>query len=266
MFYQYSRPECLYQRLHNKLGTFIFKTGILFGIFWLEVRPGRHKAVSPGSKTLLIWSTIATLAKIGSVVFLINNLFTIEENEPGATILSTILGWSADIIYCVSILVTCVIVTFSRTYILKVFILALKLQNWFCSWRTDKNGNYDRALVYNLMVKTVIDCCCILAGSFIFCMNFISNPSWYAFSLLVAYLVVFIPYSFLITLYCVPFAYGLFSMQNLVINLRVQNCHVMLCYHYLLLKFMKKVNFLMQSFIFLVVFAAFVGLVSEVSI
>lgn len=265
MFYQYSSPKYFYQRLHNKVGTTIFKTGQFLGFLWIQIGAD-GQTITFGSKILLIWSIIASIIQfVPFSCYIIYYMLYFRENEPGSTVLSVILSSIADIFYGTFTVVTYGSLTFGRRCILKVFIFSKDLKNRFSTWETDKNINYKKKLLYIVCGNIVLGACFDIIIVIILLVNFFLHPSWHLFFFALFESEAWASFFFVVLIYSIPFTYGLFMLQKMLDNLSPENGHHISMYHYLLLKFLRKINCCMQMMIAFLFLEGFVGLVSEVS-
>lgn len=265
MFYEYTYPTYFYQHLHNQFGTVILKTGRILGILALDFGPD-GQTVTRGSKALIIWSNFALLIHVFCYLsYSIYVVVFLKRDGLYFNVLSLILGIIQDAIYAVLICVTFCSAIFGRGYILKVVIFAKNLKNLFALLESDKGGNCQKNLLYANCANTAVDFFFVITVGIVLTINAILEPSLVGFMTLILETLSWFTYAYLLSVYCITFSFGYFLLQKLFINLSPEECHLLSIHHYLLLKFLRKVNFFTQAMLLVMLFDGFVGLVSDVS-
>lgn len=263
MFYQYSRPQHFYQRLHNILGTAIIKTGQYLGLLWLKVHPDGRKFTF-GTNIFLIWSIIVTFIHISFLIYLPYYFNFVKSDEPGSNDLSAGLVAIEDVIYSAVIIILYVKVTFRRTLILKLVNYGSELQNRLSQWKSkDVSG---KSLLYNITTKIMLDFGVAIPAIILYGYNFMLTPNFSNFLCAILQPAVIVVYCFITTVYYVAFTFGLFLMRKLSENMSDKKSHVISFWYQDIYKYLHKVNSFMEAVIFLFVFEAFVALVGEVRI
>lgn len=264
MFYQYSRPENFYQRLHNKLSTVFVKTGQFLGVLWFEVFSNEQKLVF-GSKKLKIWSIIASLVQISLITFMTYIItLRLKQNEHNSTVISNALVSLANLLYVVQIFVVYVIVIVRQKSIFKVVNQAAKLRKLLSEWKFDKSDHCSRVLLYNVVTKIVMDCIItmiVVIGSSI---KVVMSPKLLNILYLLLEPVSLLGFSFVTHIFYIQFAFGLFLTRKLFDNLNSRNCCLVSSYYQDIYKFLSKVKFVMEAVMLILLFDVFLALVGEV--
>lgn len=265
MFYQYTHPEEFYQRLHNKLGTVFVKTGQLLGVLWLEVAPGGKKFLF-GSKKWKIWSIFASVVQISLITY-ITYAMMVERNENNTSLISSILVSLANILYNAQTILVYVTVISKQKFVFKSINEAERLAKVLSQWKClDKNETCRRTLLYIVMTKLILDYSITIISFITSSINAATSPVFTNIVFLLVEPISFIGYFFITTIYCIPFAFGLFLIRKLLNNINAHNCLSISLHYQDIFKFLRDVNALMQGIILILVFGAFVGLVGEVSL
>lgn len=267
MFYEYSRPKNLCQRLHNKLGVIIMKMGHLLGLFSFEVSPDAQKVVV-GSKLLLIWSIIASFVQVSYSVYFAIYFFELSKKHIShSTVISSGLTCLANVFDAVYTFIIYIIVVFRRKIILKVVNESARLQRLLSQWKTNENEKSRQILLYKIFGQIGFDCCYIIVVFLIKIIDCVRNFKWIKLIFILFDPVTDLLYFFITITYYVSFAYGLFLIRKLFDNLHSEsNFRNIPFYHQNTFKFLKKVNSIMQPVILIIIFESFVTLVGQVSI
>lgn len=265
MFFKYACPDSFYQRLHNQLGTAIFKFGQLLGVFSINIGLN-GKTATRGSKALIIWSNFVSLfLAFGYLSYLIYYLAFLKSEEAYFSLINFILALMQSVVFGTFILVFGLIVILGRKKILKLVIFAKRLKYLFSSLGIDKNRNCQKTLVYANCVNIVVDLFLLSLIAILMIINFISEPILIEFMAVIFETTSWATDAFVSILYSISFSFVFYLLRKLSDNLRSEDCHHLSIYHYLLVKFLRKLNFFIQNMVVFLVFEAFLGLVSDVS-
>lgn len=264
MFFEYVSPEYFYQNLHNQLATAMFKTGQLFGFFSIKIGSD-GQTITRGSKALLIWSNFVSVFQAFGINKYLIYYMTSLNNEQYISVLSFILEIIQNIIFVVFILVSYIIVIFSREYILKTVIFAKNLKNLFTTLEIDKDESCQKVLLFVNSVNIAMGLLFVTAIAIMLIISYFLEPSLIGAMALIFETSSWAMYSYVIIIYCISLSFGFYLLRKIFDNLSLEDCHLLSICHYLLLKFLRKINVIMQIMLVVLVLVGFIGLVSDVS-
>lgn len=243
----------------------MFKVGQFLGFFSLNLGSD-GQTVTRGSRALIRWANFASLFQaFGYLGYSIFYLTFFKIDELYFTMLSFILSLLQVVIFVTFIFITHLNVIFSRKYILKVVTFAKNLKNAFALLEIDKDESCQKVLLYANCVHIMVGLVFVTAIAILMTTNLFLYPSFMEFLSLILETVSWVTFVFVISIYCISFSFGFFQLRKLMDNLSPKNCHILSIHHFLLLKFLRKVNHLMQTILMLALFDGFVGLVGDVS-
>lgn len=259
----YSSPKHFYQHLHNKLGAAILKSGQVLGYLSIDLSPD-GQTVTRGFKSIVKWTTFSSLIQLVAMLFyLFYYIFFVRVNEHKGSVLSFVLGTILDSVVVLFVATTFTIVIFGRLHILKLVTFVINLKKVFSTLKS--YGNLQKKLVYINWIGITFAICLNMCFTIILIFNFILHPGWFKLIIAIMKTLIYCAYIFVVIIYGITFSYGFFLMRKLFDNLRREHCQRLALYHYLLLKFLRKVNFFMQIMVYFCLCDVFIGLVINVS-
>lgn len=267
MSYVYSKPEYLYQSIHNYMAKVILQTGRFVGYFWID----NHNSpleFSNGSKYLWIWSIFIPIFIILSQIYMSIH-FQLLFYESGYSILSSILGGMTQSSYIALLVANYSTALIKRKNIIELCNTGISL-NRFKTTRSDFKTYhcYRKMFAYKLFFKFFVDFYIIFASILLMITRFSYECSISTFLFLVSFPISLISYCFINTIYYVTFAYAAFLIQELraELNYFPNSNHISFVSHFYerILKYSKKVNKMLQVSLLLLLAEAFIGLVDQV--
>lgn len=263
MFYHYTSPTLFYQHLHNKITSGIIKTGKFLGFFCIQITLD-GKRLEPGSRSLKIWSKFSILIQISYLIYF--PYFFLGQNiiKYNSTKLNCLLRSFTDVVYILFLLVLYWIIAFRQNKVLEIFNSGAQLYQTLKFWNLNRHERLRKSLLYNITTKIVLD---IIFVSLIFSVTMTKiSENFNLFDLVwkILELLSYLAYTFVTTIYFIPFSFGLLLVQKLFHNLNHRNWKFVCLVYQDIFKFLKQTNSFMQILICLILFEDMMALVGEV--
>lgn len=265
MFYQYSYPIQFYQHLHNKLPSFIIKTGQILGLIWFKLSSDGRTFISC-SKSTQIWLITLTTFQIAFLIFMPYYLKFIRGAEGGSNTLSEALVAISDVLYSAVVGFMYGIAFFCRKLILKLGNSSMHFLNVKPELYSKVVEDERKCLLLHLTIKMILDLCFTLPAILYVTQSFEMHPTVLSFLFVISRPIAVGVYCFISTFYYIPFAFGLFFVKMLLDTVYITNLHSVSFWYQKIYKYVRKINNLMGWVMFLFFFQAFVALVGEVSL
>lgn len=269
MFYLYSKPTCLEQKLHNCLARAITFVGKCIGVFHVEKSmKGPYYVTKDGISLLCSYSTniIAITLCIYVVIFLV----ILDQNGSNVKVnlyMIGLFGKIARICYWLLVVLFLSTVMFQKESISKIFNCAFELHQLNqLLFRFNQNVSQYKSLLYKFLMKIIFD---LTMSSFMLVLAV--NELLQSFTISHVVFTTILPisliiYCFIGTIYYVSLAYALILIQKVNHTLKeakVEIRNVTNCCH-MIVRFVRKFNTTVQLCLLLSITHAFTGFVLQV--